>query len=75
MAERVNSYDVVVVGAGPAGLAAASAAAERGASVALIEALDRVGGNATVSTGYIAFVDVPFQREHGIRDSVDRFQC
>ncbi|HEU4782258.1 MAG TPA: FAD-dependent oxidoreductase, partial [Ktedonobacterales bacterium] len=37
-------YDVVIVGAGAAGLAAASALARAGRTVALIEARDRIGG-------------------------------
>lgn len=41
MAER---YDVLVIGAGPAGLAAASAAASRGARVGLVDAQARAGG-------------------------------
>ena len=41
MAER---YDVLVVGAGPAGLAAAAAAAGQGARVALLDAQPRAGG-------------------------------
>lgn len=41
MAER---YDVLVIGAGPAGLAAASAAAGSGARVGLIDAQARAGG-------------------------------
>jgi len=41
MAER---YDVVVIGAGPAGLAAAVAAARQGARVALIDAQPHPGG-------------------------------
>jgi D-hydroxyproline dehydrogenase subunit alpha len=40
----VLSYDVVVVGAGPAGLGAAAAAALGGARVALLDAGPRVGG-------------------------------
>jgi len=41
MAER---YDVLVIGAGPAGLAAASAAAAHGARVGLVDAQPRAGG-------------------------------
>lgn len=48
--------DVVVIGAGPAGMAAASSAAEAGASVLLLESGDRIGGNAVRSNGYLAFV-------------------
>lgn len=69
----MNEYDVVVVGAGPAGLGAACSAAEQGASVALVDALDRIGGNAVLSTGYLAFVDVEHQRAAGIADSPECF--
>lgn len=70
----MKEHDVVVVGAGPAGMAAACAAAEEGAAVALIEALGGIGGNAVRSTGYLAFVDVDYQREQGIEDSLEIFQ-
>lgn len=40
-------YDVIVVGAGPAGVTAATVAARCGARVLLIEALGRVGGIST----------------------------
>lgn len=46
-----NSYDVVVIGAGPAGTAAALRAAELGARVAVLEA-DRTGGTC-VNTGCV----------------------
>lgn len=48
--------DVVVVGAGPAGMAAASSACRSGASVLVLESGNRVGGNAIRSNGYLAFV-------------------
>lgn len=41
-----ESYDVVVVGAGPNGLTAAIVAAQRGLSTLLIEGADTVGGGA-----------------------------
>ena len=43
----VGSYDVVVLGAGPAGVFAAIAAAREGASVALVERFGFLGGMAT----------------------------
>lgn len=44
MAESVRHYDVLVVGAGPAGLAAARAAASQGARVGIVDAQPRAGG-------------------------------
>ena len=41
------SYDVLVAGAGPAGICAAVAAAREGASVALVERYGIIGGNLT----------------------------
>ena len=39
----MNSFDVIVVGAGPAGLLAAGRAAERGASVLVLEKMRQEG--------------------------------
>src|SRR5689334_4804526 len=44
MAERVLSYDLVIVGAGPAGLAAACAAAESDARIAVVDETPWLGG-------------------------------
>jgi succinate dehydrogenase/fumarate reductase flavoprotein subunit len=63
--------DLVIVGAGPAGLAAAERATEACASVALLEASGGLGGNAAFSTGYLAFAGTSLEREHGIQDSAD----
>ena len=41
---RVRANHVLVIGAGPAGLAAARAARERGASVTLLDSSDQLGG-------------------------------
>lgn len=48
-AEVIAEADVVVCGAGPAGLGAALAAARRGASVVLLERYGFLGGNFTVA--------------------------
>jgi monoamine oxidase len=44
LSKNYNSYDVIVVGAGMAGLAAARVLSETGRRVAVVEARDRVGG-------------------------------
>ena len=62
-------YDVVVVGAGAAGLCAAVTAAEAGASVLVAEASDSAGGASQFSAGLIMAAGTRFQRERGIQDS------
>ena len=44
----MGEYDILVAGAGPAGLCAAMAAARAGARVALVERHGTVGGNLTL---------------------------
>ncbi len=62
--------DVIVVGAGIAGLAAALQASEGGARVLLIDA-NSVGGGHAVKAGGFALVDTELQRSKGIQDSPD----
>jgi len=54
--ETPNEADVIVIGAGAAGLAAAKAARESGASVLVLEANGRVGGSAMVSAGNLNYI-------------------
>ena len=64
--------DVVVVGAGAAGLPAAIEATEHGASVILIDANFDVGGHAMVSGGNVALGGgTSRQKKYGIEDSPD----
>ncbi len=72
-AVHTEQADVVVLGGGPGGCAAALTAARRGAKTILLEALDRVGGNAARSTGYMAFADFGAQHEAGIQDSPQNY--
>jgi len=65
--------DVLVIGAGACGLAAAIAAHDAGADVAIVEKQDRPGGNSSLSTGSVPAAGTRFQREAGIADSVERF--
>lgn len=66
-----SSADVIVVGAGLAGLVAACEAAEAGRSVLVVdqENAANIGGQAFWSFGGLFFVDSPEQRRLGIRDS------
>src|ERR1700722_5384274 len=61
-------YDVVVVGAGAAGLCAAVTAAEAGASVLVAEASDAAGGASQFSAGLIMAARTRLQRERGNED-------
>ena len=64
-----EGVDVLVIGAGACGLAAAIAAHDAGASVAIVEKLDRPGGNSSLSTGSVPAANSRFQREAGLVDS------
>lgn len=65
--------DVIVVGAGLAGLVAAAEAADRGRRVILLdqEGENSLGGQAFWSLGGLFMVDTPEQRRLRIRDSRD----
>lgn len=64
-----RDVDVIIVGAGGCGLTAAIAAAEAGASVALLEKEERAGGNTWLSTGSVPAAGSRFQTEAGVEDS------
>jgi fumarate reductase flavoprotein subunit len=59
-------YDVIVIGAGGAGLAAAATAAQHGARVLIIEAGDRAGGSTALSGGVFYAAGTAVQRARGI---------
>jgi predicted oxidoreductase len=63
--------DVLVIGAGAAGVAAAIEAASAGLSVYVAEAFPCVGGAAATGSGLTCVVDTPLQRQRGVADSVD----
>ncbi len=69
----MERYDVIVVGAGLAGLVAATETAERGFSVCVVdqEGEQNLGGQAFWSLGGLFFVDSPEQRRMRVRDSID----
>ena len=61
--------DVVVIGGGGAGLAAALEAARHGARVVLLEKNPQLGGTTARSVGSITATGTPFQAASGIADS------
>lgn len=63
-----EEVDIVIVGSGFAGLAAAHEAAKAGASVALLEKMRTPGGNSIISGGVLAAAGSPLQAEKGIED-------
>lgn len=64
--------DLLVIGAGACGLAAAIAAHDAGISAAIIEKREKPGGNSALSTGSVPGAGSRFQREAGIEDSAAR---
>ena len=73
MAETFDwTLDVLVIGGGGCGLAAAIAAHDAGAEVAIVEKLDRPGGNTALSTGSVPGAGSRFQRAAGIQDSPEQ---
>ncbi|MEZ5475235.1 MAG: FAD-dependent oxidoreductase [Steroidobacteraceae bacterium] len=70
-AELRSDWDLIVIGAGTAGMPAAIFAAEAGARVLVIERSPVVGGTLDRSTGQISASRTVFQQAKGIVDSPD----
>jgi hypothetical protein len=62
-------HDVVILGSGAAGLVAAIAAADEGASVGVYEKADLIGGTSAMSGGIVWMPNNHLQAEAGIEDS------
>ena len=76
VAEKKNeelSTDIVIVGAGGAGMTAAINAAQAGKDVILLEKMPYAGGNTTKATGGMNAAETHYQAEQGIEDSVEQF--
>lgn len=69
--DPAQTYDVVVVGGGGAGMAAAIEAAQHGRKVALLEKNDALGGSTAWSVGSISATNTAQQRARGIIDHPD----
>lgn len=66
------SVDVVVIGSGGAGLAAAVSAHQNGATVMVVEKMPNIGGNTILSGSAFNCVDPSRQEPLGIEDSVEK---
>jgi succinate dehydrogenase/fumarate reductase flavoprotein subunit len=64
-------YDVVVLGTGGAGLVAALAAAESGATVGIFDKAETVGGTTAISGGTVWIANNNQMAERGLSDSRD----
>ena len=68
-----ETADVVVAGAGGAGMAAAITAAQNGKKVIILEKGAVSGGNSSYATGGMNAAETHYQEEQGIEDSAELF--
>lgn len=68
-----SHFDVVIVGAGGAGMTAALSAQEGGAKVLLLEKMSITGGNTNYAEGGMNACCTKIQEQEGIEDSVELF--
>jgi len=68
---KERTADVLIIGAGVAGLSTALETARAGRSVLVIDMLSVFGGHSLLSTGGLSIIDTPLQRKRGIADSPD----
>ncbi|MCB2108368.1 MAG: FAD-binding protein [Rhodobacteraceae bacterium] len=66
-----DAYDLIVIGAGTAGMPAAIFAADRGARVLVIEKSPVLGGTLDRSGGQMSAAGTVFQKRKGIKDTPD----
>jgi flavocytochrome c len=64
-----ETFDVVIIGSGFAGLAAALEAHDAGANVKIIEKMDKPGGNSWINGGQVATAGSALQKKQGIVDT------
>ena len=64
-----ETFDIVVIGSGFAGLAAAIEARKAGASVCVLEKMRTIGGNSIINGGIMGVPGTPMQKKQGYKDS------
>ena len=72
-APKRNQWDVVILGAGTAGLVCAMTAKDLGAKVCILEKADRPDGNSLYALGTICAWNTKWQKECGFTDSKEAF--
>lgn len=72
-AELKDQYDIVIVGAGGAGMAAALSAKDAGMNPVILEKMPIAGGNTLKSSGGMNASETKFQEAQGIEDSNEQF--
>jgi len=65
-----TTYDIIIIGAGTAGMTCAIEAAEQGASVVLVEKADKIGGAMHWSGGHMSAGGTQLQIRNNIEDSI-----
>lgn len=74
--ERVVQHrDIVIIGAGPAGMTAGIYAAEGGADVLVLEKMATVGGAGAISSGATDSYGSTFAKEKSVEDSADKLKA
>ena len=68
-----KDYDVVLIGAGGAGLSAAIEAYDKGADVVVLEKMAIAGGNTNRASGGMNASETSVEAENGVEDSNDLF--
>lgn len=66
-----ETVDIVVIGSGFAGLAAAIEAKKAGSNVIVLEKMPTAGGNSIINGGILTATGCPQQKMHHIKDSVE----
>jgi fumarate reductase flavoprotein subunit len=65
----IPTYDILILGAGAAGMPAAIFAADEGARVLVVEAADKIGGSFHLSNGIMSAAGTRLQAAKGIHDT------
>lgn len=73
VSEQTVETDVVVIGAGGAGMTAAITAKQAGLDVIILEKMSMIGGNTVKATGGMNAAETKYQKESGIEDSIQTY--